>query len=386
MSQLRFLLDSSLPYLEGLVEQLAHVERLASKDFTPEAVREADALLIRSVVQADAHLLAGSTVRLIATATAGFDHIDTSYCEAAGISWSNAPGCNAGGVVQYIFSALAHWSLQRHRPLTGLTLGIVGVGQVGGRLAQRAEALGLRLLCCDPPRVDAEELTDFVPFETILEESDIITLHVPLTRDGKYPTLGMVSGEALQRCRRQPLLINACRGPVTETQALLDALDAGILSDVIIDCWEGEPEINARLAQRALLATPHIAGWSSDGKWRGSRMALEYACRQLVLPAPEGLWDDSVLPAPEHPDIDLDTFPEEERLLRALLHTADLRTTSEALQQHPEDFERLRRSYVFPREASAYHVTNASAEEVPLLRQLGFAHISLRSPSATTID
>ena len=160
MSQPLILLDSSLPYLEGLVEQVARVKRLASRDFTPEAVREADALIIRSVVQVDQHLLAGSRVRVVATATAGFDHIDTSYCEAQGIHWSNSPGCNAEGVVQYVLSALAHWSLDRERSLQGLTLGIVGVGQVGGRLAKRASVesrRGWRTL--SPSRPSSERAT-----------------------------------------------------------------------------------------------------------------------------------------------------------------------------------------------------------------------------------
>lgn len=376
MPQPTLLLDSSLPYLDGLAEQVAQVRRLPSQAFSPEELRGVDGLLIRSVVHADQKLLSGSSVRVIATATAGFDHIDADYCQAQGIRWSNAPGCNAGGVVQYVLSALARWSMERGRPLAGLTLGIVGVGQVGGRLAARAEALGLRLLCCDPPRQEAEGRTDFVPFETILEESDIITLHVPLTSQGKYPTRGMVDAEALARCRRRPLLINACRGAVTETGALLYALDTGLLSDVIIDCWEGEPTISAPLAERAFLATPHIAGWSSDGKWRGSRMALAYACQELHLPEPEGLWDASILPAPAEPNISLADYPEDERLLRALLHTSDLRPTSEALQRQPQDFEHLRRAYVFPREASAFRISGAYPEEQALLRQLGFLTIT----------
>ncbi len=382
MSQPLILLDSSLPYLEGLVEQVARVKRLASRDFTPEAVREADALIIRSVVQVDQHLLAGSRVRVVATATAGFDHIDTSYCEAQGIHWSNSPGCNAEGVVQYVLSALAHWSLDRKRSLQGLTLGIVGVGQVGGRLAKRASALGLNILCCDPLRVEQEGLEDFVSFETILRESDIISLHVPLSREGKYPTYGMVNDETLALCQRRPLLINACRGAVTCTQDVLRALDSDLLSDIIIDCWEGEPQISRELAQRAFLATPHIAGWSSDGKWRGSMMALTYTCQELGLPLPQGTWDTSVLPTPERPSIDLDAFPEGERLLRALLHTSDLRPTSDALRQHPEDFEHLRRSYTFPREASAFHVYHAKSDEVAPLTQLGFTEPSPEDSSA----
>lgn len=372
MPQPQLLIDSSLPFLEGLVEPLACVRRLPSSAFTAESVREADALLIRSVVQAEGDLLEGSSVRVIATATAGFDHIDAAYCDSHGIRWSNAPGCNAGGVVQYVLSALAHWSLARQRSLQGLTLGIVGVGQVGGRLQQRAEALGLRLLCCDPPRQEQEELPDFVPFETILAEADIISLHVPLTKEGRYPTYHLINKESLALCRRRPLLINACRGPVADTESLLGALEQGLLSDLIIDCWEGEPHIPHELARAAFLGTPHIAGWSSDGKWRGSRMALAYVCRELSLPEPEGLWDSTVLPSPAEPDIYLGNYPPSERILRALLHTCSLASTSEALRREPEAFASLRKSYIFPREASAFCIHGASPEEAPRLRLLGF--------------
>ena len=151
-----FVLDSSLPYLEGLVEQVAEVRRYAHGEFTPEHIRGARALLIRSVVHADRHLLEGSDVEFVATATAGFDHIDTDYCRTAGIGWENAPGCNAGGVVQYVLSSLVRWSLVRGVSLQGKTIGIVGVGNVGGRLAQRVGALGLRPLLCDPPRAERE--------------------------------------------------------------------------------------------------------------------------------------------------------------------------------------------------------------------------------------
>lgn len=370
-----FVLDSSLPYLEGLVEQVAEVRRYAHGEFTPEHIRGARALLIRSVVHADRHLLEGSDVEFVATATAGFDHIDTDYCRTAGIGWENASGCNAGGVVQYVLSSLVRWSLVRGVSLQGKTIGIVGVGNVGGRLAQRVGALGLRPLLCDPPRAEREGAGGFVSLETILQESDIITLHVPLTRTGKYATAGMVDEAFLSRCVRRPLLINACRGPVSPSDVLMQGLERGQISDLILDCWEGEPVIHSELLRRCFIATPHIAGWTADGKWRGSQMALEATCRALDLPLPEGLWDEAVLYTPDAPTIDLGRFPEEERILRAQLHTCDLKATTQTLQAVPEAFEQVRRAYRFPREASAYTIIGAYPEEKPLLEQLGFTHI-----------
>jgi len=226
-----------------------------------------------------------------------------------------------------------------------------------------------------PPRPGRGGAGGFVSLETIQRESDIITLHVPLTRSGQYATEGMVDEAFLQGCARRPLLINACRGPVSPSAALLKGLELRQISDLIIDCWEGEPVINKTLLERSFIATPHIAGWTADGKWRGSQMALEAVCRALDLPLPEGLWDEGVLYTPDAPRIDLSAFPEEERILRAQLHTCDLKATTQTLKSAPEDFEQVRRAYRFPREASAYTVVGAYPEEKPLLEQLGFTHI-----------
>lgn len=368
----QLILDSSLPYLEDLAREVGEVTTLASRDFSPERVAQADALLIRSVVHCDAALLSGSRVRMIATATAGYDHIDGPWCDAAGIAWRNAPGCNAGGVVQYVLSSLAAWSLERGVDLEGLTLGIVGVGHVGGRLAERASALGLRVLLCDPPRAEREGGEGFLPLEALLEQSDIVTLHVPLIRAGRYATAGMVDEGFLAHCSRRPLLINACRGGVAPTAQLLRGLESGQLRDLILDCWEGEPEISAELARRAFIATPHVAGWTADGKWRGSRMALAAVCEVLELPEPRGLWDSSVLPQPEEPVLDLNSLPEGERILRAQLHSADPRSCSRLLQAEPERFAEIRHDYVFPREASAYTLRGVRPEERAALERLGF--------------
>jgi 4-phosphoerythronate dehydrogenase len=373
MKKPQLIIDSSLPYLSTLAEEVGEVTRLDSTDFSSERIKNADVLLIRSVVQCNEALLGGSSVRAIASATAGFDHIDTTYCEEHHIHWHNSPGCNALGVVQYVLSALSLWSLQRGETLQGKTIGIIGVGNVGGRLANRVTALGLQPLLYDPPRVEREGAEGFTTsLETLLTESDIITLHVPLTKDGRYPTQGMVDRAFLKRCSRRPLLINACRGGVTPSMALHEALDKGWIRDVILDCWEGEPTIDGRLARKAFIATPHIAGWTADGKWRGSRMALEAICDDLALNKPKGLWDASCLPTPSTPMIDLSCYPKGERVRRALLHTANPSATTQELQATPQDFNRLRKSYLFPREASAYHVVGYDEAEALLLRQLDF--------------
>jgi len=225
-----------------------------------------------------------------------------------------------------------------------------------------------RLSCCIP-RIFPK---GFVSLEEIQRSSDIITLHVPLTMTGAYPTAGMVDEAFLEACVRQPLLINACRGPVSPSAPLLRALERGQIADLILDCWQGEPEIHPDLPKHTFIATPHVAGWTADGKWRGSQMALEAVCRELQLPLPEGLWDESVLYTPDHPLIDLSAFSDGERLLRAQLHTCSLTETTRGLQAEPSAFDSLRRAYRFPREASAFTVRGARAEERKLLEQLGF--------------
>ena len=195
------------------------------------------------------------------------------------------------------------------------------------------------MLLCDPPRAEREGGEGFLPLEVLLEQSDIVTLHVPLIRAGRYATAGMVDEGFLAHCSRRPLLINACRGGVAPTAQLLRGLESGQLRDLILDCWEGEPEISAELARRAFIATPHVAGWTADGKWRGSRMALAAVC---------------------------------EVLLRAQLHSADPRSCSRLLQAEPERFAEIRHDYVFPREASAYTLRGVRPEERAPLERLGF--------------
>lgn len=366
--------ERSIPYLRDFAERVGRVTYLDNQDFSPEAISGADALLVRSITRCNEALLSGSSVRYIATATAGFDHIDTAYCHRAGIGWSNAPGCNATAVAQWVLSAVSTYALRHRLSLEGKTLGIVGVGHVGREVQRLAPALGLRLLLCDPPRQEAEGDSEaFVSLEEICRLSDIITLHVPLTREGRHPTLAMVDDTFVERCVRKPLLINACRGPVTRTETLLRARKAGQISGLLIDCWEGEPLISHELLEVADIISPHIAGFSADGKFAGGRMALGAIARNWGIEV-EGLMDWSeAVPAPSEPNIDLSLFPQEERIYRAILHTLDLEGVGEALRAAPETFETLRKTYDYPREMRAYRITSGAEGLEDRLRQLDFS-------------
>lgn len=370
----RIAIERSIPYLRGTVEHLGvEVRYLDNEAFVPANIADCDALIVRSITRCNEALLAGTSVRMIATATAGTDHIDAHYCHEAGIRWANAPGCNATAVAQWVVAGLAQLSLGEGWSLIGRTIGIVGVGHVGREVLRLVEPLGMRALLYDPPRAEAEGDEGFASLATILDESDIITLHVPLTRTGRYPTYGLVDDAFVNACARRPVLINACRGGVTQTQALLRGLERGYLSSLLIDCWEGEPRLSLELLEQAYIGTPHIAGFSADGKHRGARMALLAVSDFLGLGAGRQLLEPHELTVPTHSVIDLETFAPSERLRRAMLQTMDPRRADRLLRAAPERFEELRKGYDYPREMCAYTVVGGTLEERTALARMGFA-------------
>ena len=324
---MKVVIDHKIPYIKEAIEKIAdEVVYLPGNAFTPEAVKDADALIVRTRTRCNRELLEGSQVKFIATATIGYDHIDTAYCQEAGITWTNCPGCNAGSVEQYIFSTLCLLKEKKGLDLEKAVLGIVGVGHVGGRVKRMAEALGMKILLNDPPRADRGE-EGFVDLETILRESDVITFHTPLNREGKYATYHLVDEDLLFSLKRTPFIINASRGEVVDTASLLAALAAGKVRGAVIDTWEYEPCISRELLEVAFLATPHIAGYSADGKANATRMSLEALCRFFGIEA-----DFKIVP-PEGP---CDYDP-----------TRD----SEWLKAAPEKFEWFRGNYPIRRES-----------------------------------
>ena len=344
---MKVIIDNKIPFIKEAIEQIADsVVYAPGKDFTPELVKDADALIIRTRTRCDRELLEGSNVRFIATATIGFDHIDTDYCRKAGITWTNAPGCNSASVAQYLHSALLSLEQVKGRKLSEMTIGIIGVGNVGSKVAQAASELGMRVLLNDLPRQDKEGDAAFRSLQTLAGQCDILTFHVPLYKDGKYKTFHLADAAFFRSLKRCPVLINTSRGEVVETQALLDALESGLLSDAVIDVWENEPDINLALLDKVFIGTPHIAGYSADGKANATRMSLDALCRFFHIEA-----DYRILPPqPENPMIVAGTPAE------AYLQMYDPRRDSEALKAHPELFEKLRGDYPLRREKEAYTV------------------------------
>lgn len=344
---MKIIADDKIPFIREALEQIAdEVVYVPGREFTPGLVMDADALVTRTRTRCDQSLLEGSRVRFIATATIGFDHIDTDYCRRAGIAWANAPGCNAASVVQYAQSALLLWQQATGIPLHTLTLGIVGAGNVGTQVAAMARELGMTVLLNDPPREDREGKEEFCSLEELTRRCDVLSFHVPLNREGKYNTFHLADEAFFATLERHPLLMNTSRGEVVDTAALLHALDERRVADAIVDVWENEPDIDRRLLSRTFLATPHIAGYSADGKANATRMALDALCRFFHLRADYRI----VPPPPACPVI------RAHDLTDACLQMYDPRRDCAALRARPELFEKLRGDYPLRRERQAYTI------------------------------
>jgi len=371
---MKIIIDNKIPYIQGALEPFADVVYLPGSQTTKAIVKDADALITRTRTQCDAQLLAGSKVKYIATATIGFDHIDTDFCQRAGIQWTNAPGCNAESVNQYIASALVSWSMRRRKDLAGLTIGIVGVGNVGSRVARTCEILGMKVLLNDPPRERAEGTEKFVTLKTIQEQADIITFHVPLNMSGDDKTYHMGNEAFFQQLKQQPLVINSCRGEVIDSDAIYDALEANDVSGYIADCWENEPDINLELLNQTEFGTPHIAGYSKDGKARGTQMSVQAISRFFGLGIDN--WEPQNVEAPKKPVIEIDGTQRREYpiLAEAILSTYDIESDDEALKESPHLFESLRGNYPVRREFSNYTIKakHISEETLHKLNLLGF--------------
>ena len=372
---MKIVCDNKIPFLRGAFEPFAEVVYLPGAQTTPEVVKDADALVTRTRTICNEALLKGSSVKAIATATIGYDHIDTSWCEANGIAWSNAPGCNSWSVKQYISSVLAVLAQRHGLRLDALTLGVVGVGNVGSKVADVGRAFGMRVLLNDPPRERAEGPDAFVDLDTVLAESDIVTVHVPLTRAGEDATWHLFDAARLARMRPSQILINSSRGPVVDNAALKNILLKGGLKAAVLDVWEGEPDLDPELVGLLDISTPHIAGYSADGKANGTTMSVRYLATRLGLPLVD--WTASGVPAPPQPlafTVDASGKTPQEVLSEAILHTYDVRQDSDALRAELDAFERLRGDYMVRREPSAFTLTlsGGGPELAARLELLGF--------------
>ena len=360
--------DDKIPFLKGVLEPFVDVVYLPGTKISPADIADADAIFTRTRTHCNKELLHQSRVRLIVTATIGHDHIDTAYCDAKGIRWINAPGCNSSSVQQYITASLLVLAKEKKWNLPDSTLGIIGVGNTGSKVAKAGAALGMRVLLNDPPRAEKEGETEFTSLEHLLRQSDIVTCHTPLIKDSPYSTYHLSSYNFFNQMKDGAVYINSSRGAVTDSEALKQALCppvvAGLsrnlpkLSACILDVWEGEPDIDIELLEKALIGTPHIAGYSSDGKAKATAVCVREFCRFFGLNILQD-WYPEVIPAPSMPTIihiDCEGKTEQQIFYEAVTHTYPVWEDSLRLKQMPAGFEEQRGAYWVRREFDSFTI------------------------------
>jgi erythronate-4-phosphate dehydrogenase len=368
-------IDDKIPFIESVLEPFAEVVYLPGAAFTRENIMDADALIIRTRTKCNEALLKGTSVKFIATATIGYDHIDTEWCEANGLVWTNAPGGNSGSVHQYMASVLATLSAHYGFKFEDITLGVVGVGNVGSKVARMGKALGMKVLMNDPPRAEKEGLAQFVPLDEIIHMSDIITLHVPLNLSGAHRTHHLFDEATFGCLQRRTILINSSRGEVVDNSALKNALKHKSIGAAVLDVWENEPDIDMELLPLLNLATPHIAGYSSDGKANGTAMSVQALSRFFGLPLTD--WYPAGIPDPLQPlrfELDCGGKNIQQCLCEAIWHTYSVNDDDGFLRAMPATFEKQRGDYPVRREFETF--TIEVKNEIPgiknRLQGLGF--------------
>lgn len=373
---LTILVDENIPAAEQYFGALGTVRRINGRQITPSQLKGVDALLVRSVTPVNKALLERSPVRFVGTATSGFDHIDRGYLERTGIGFAHAPGSNANSVIEYVLAAIAAVDDQLERLLAGGTVGIIGYGVIGRAMAARLDALGIGY-CAYDPWLDEASISSPGSLAQVLD-CDVITLHAQLTREQPWPSYHLLTEAELGRIRPDALLINASRGPVVDNSALLHLLGSGGGPTVVLDVWEGEPAINGALLGKVVLGTPHIAGYSLDGKMLATKMLSDELCRHFGLASPVATSAAAGLEP-----LRLPQGLSGARLIRYLLqqrydiHQDDTRLrkalSGASPAQAAADFDLLRKHYPQRRELAAGIVTGcfSSPGNEALVRALG---------------
>lgn len=373
--------DENIPM--GKEAFAAHGETVSfsGRGLSRSDIAGADALIVRSVTKVNAALLEGTPVRFVGTATIGTDHIDQEYLRSRGIGFSSSPGCNANSVGEYFTAAMTWLETRKGFPLGGKTLGIIGHGHVGRQVERKAKALGMRVLKSDPPLLDAaggDPSLGYLGLDKLLEQSDVVTLHVPLTVGGPHPTLRLANGAFFAKTSRPIVLINTCRGEVIDDAALTAALDAGRIRHLVLDVFSGEPRVDQVLAARADLVSPHIAGYSLQGKLNGTTQVAAAFRRHFGF----GTQWFPIFPSPARPEIAYRESLSDNAFLQHCVATAyDLAADDKRLRDSfleadaAKAFDRLRRDYPIRHEFPSYTISRLPDSKRELgfrLRDLGF--------------
>ncbi len=342
-------------------QTIGDVEIVQDEAITRDHVKDAAALIIRSKTPVTSELIADTALQFVGTATAGYDHVDVAAVEALGVEWCSAAGCNANSVAEYITAALLWYAARSGTELTGKSIAVIGVGHVGSAVVTKAKALGMRVLPVDPPRQQLEHLPHFKTMQDALAEADVVTLHVPLTDAGSYATRRMADTSFFERVKPGAVFINAARGEVVNEESLLLAVESGVVSHMMLDVWDHEPNCNAALLSRAAVATPHIAGYSIEGKFKGTQMIYRALCEYVEI-SPHRIELEQqprnrVLPLEETVGLNRD-----EKLHTLVRYAYDIEADSRILKnlQHeaetPAAFTRYRKNYPERHEFSSYCV------------------------------
>lgn len=371
---MKIVADENMPYAQELFGQLGEVRLVAGRQLNTESLADADVLMVRSVTKVNGDLLSGSKVRFVGTATAGTDHVDDIWLKQHGIGFSGAPGCNAIAVVEYVFSSLLMLAERDGFRLSDKTVGIVGVGNVGSRLNNRLKAWGVKTLLCDPPRARIDNSETFWPLDKLVKEADILTFHTPLNKDGADKTFHMVNEDVLAALPTGRILINASRGAVVDNIALMRALEKGKRLSTVLDVWEPEPDLLLPLLDIVDIGTPHIAGYTLEGKARGTTQI--YQALSEYIDKPKSIELSTLLPQAEFNRITFHGELDEQRLKRLVHLVYDVRRDDSPLRKvaaQRGEFDRLRKEYVERREWSSLTVECDNADSASLLQQLGFS-------------
>ncbi len=370
---MNIVVDENIPLAKEAFSTFGSVTPLPGRAIEASMLRETQMLLVRSVTRVDAALLEGSEVKFVASATVGIDHIDTDYLKANNIGFAYAPGSNADSVAEYVLSALCVISGWGKRPLTDLTLGIIGVGNIGSRVFRHAITLGMNVILCDPPKNRLLHSELYRPLKEVFERADIISLHVPLTTAGEDATFQMVNRNFLASVKKGAVLINTSRGKVVDEAALLDRRKD--LGGLVLDVWENEPAINPDLVNVTDIATPHIAGYSFDGKVRGTKALYDAACAWFFKTPG---WEPELPDAP----VELSLSSEFEPLSHAILQAYPIENDDRSLrkivsldkEEQSRYFDELRRNYPKRREFSGFFIRQDfdAGEVVQKLKAIGF--------------
>lgn len=371
--RLHIVIDDAIPFIRGVLEPFFQVTYLAGGEITSQDLKDVSALIVRTRTQCNRELLENTPVRFVATATVGTDHLDLVYLEENQIQWMNAAGCNSNSVCQYVLSAIFEILLQTKKTFKETTLGIVGAGAIGSRLHHLARALQIPCLLCDPPLAVQKPNSQFLTLEEVLSKSDIVSLHVPLTADGPYPTYHQIADAEIRKMRSGAFLINTSRGPVVDNEALSYHLKEKTIAGAVLDVWEEEPNLNLTLLEQVLIGTPHIAGYSLDGKANATIQVVralahyfkidELKAFQLKLDPPEN--------SPINAELEKSEF---DLLCLVYTQTYGINRDSSLLKSSPAQFEDFRKHYPIRREPPAFLLKISSENEAyrVVFQKLGF--------------